>query len=452
MEHIEPVSSALAGVRVSTGMLGRFMSVDVRRLVRWLGAGFWAVTDYGLFAFSNFILNVLLARWLAPADYGAFTVGFTIFLLLAAVQTGLFILPMQVFGADPTRRHPSEYLGAVLQGHLGFTLAAAVMCLFGGWAFWWTDSRVLYPTLFALGFAAPAILWLWLMRNTCYVYRQNPLAVAAGLLYLLVLVGQAYALHLWQRLSAASAMGVMGISSLAAALWLATLLKQRQPRPQFRMGAMLRETMGSHWRFGRWMVGQNLLVWFIMGIWYIVLPVWGGLAASGTFRALAVLTLPLVFALVGGQRALIAGLVRARGQTRFETLFRAVLVLSVSASVIYWVLLGVFGGFLLTRLYGQYGEHARILWILGAALPLEAVATAFRAVLLAQERPDLVFWSYVSAVIAMSVVGLPLALAAGYWGAGIGTLLATLMSAGAMWMCLKGVARSSRLQPASVRP
>ena len=45
---------------------------SVKGWMPWVGKGSLAVLDQGLFAGSNFMLNVLLARWLAPADFGAF--------------------------------------------------------------------------------------------------------------------------------------------------------------------------------------------------------------------------------------------------------------------------------------------------------------------------------------------------------------------------------------------
>ena len=36
-----------------------------------------ALADQALFAGSNFILNIVLARWLSPNDYGAFGVAFS---------------------------------------------------------------------------------------------------------------------------------------------------------------------------------------------------------------------------------------------------------------------------------------------------------------------------------------------------------------------------------------
>src|SRR5829696_8092535 len=87
-----------------------------RPLISWLEKGFWAVADQGLFATSNFVLNIMLARWLSPQDYGAFAAMFAVFLLVGTIHTGLLTEPMLVFGSARYKDRLSEYLGTLLGG------------------------------------------------------------------------------------------------------------------------------------------------------------------------------------------------------------------------------------------------------------------------------------------------------------------------------------------------
>ncbi|MDR7400087.1 MAG: hypothetical protein QN144_12370, partial [Armatimonadota bacterium] len=69
----------------------------------WASRGLWAVADQGLFSGANFVVNVLLARWLSPAEYGAFAVALSIFYLLAGFHSAVLTEPMMVFGAGRYR-------------------------------------------------------------------------------------------------------------------------------------------------------------------------------------------------------------------------------------------------------------------------------------------------------------------------------------------------------------
>ena len=64
----------------------------------WTTRGFWAIVDQALFAVSNLIINVLLARWLSPREYGAFVTAYVVLILVSVAHAGLLIEPMMVLG------------------------------------------------------------------------------------------------------------------------------------------------------------------------------------------------------------------------------------------------------------------------------------------------------------------------------------------------------------------
>jgi hypothetical protein len=73
--------------------------VSARRLA-WVGKGALAIVDQGLLSGSNFLLAVLLARWLPRDQYGAFALGFSIFLFLSGLHNAFFLEPMSVLGPE----------------------------------------------------------------------------------------------------------------------------------------------------------------------------------------------------------------------------------------------------------------------------------------------------------------------------------------------------------------
>ncbi len=144
------------------------------RLSPWVTKGMLAFIDQLLNAGSNFLVSVLLARWLSPEQYGAYALAFSIFLLLAGVHQSLLIEPMLVFGPSSYRDQLREYLGALLwiNGLLGLVFTA-VLALFALIAHRFALPGGLASALAGLSVAAPCVLLLWAARRAFYL-EQGP--------------------------------------------------------------------------------------------------------------------------------------------------------------------------------------------------------------------------------------------------------------------------------------
>jgi O-antigen/teichoic acid export membrane protein len=83
--------------------------------------GFWLLADQGVVSLGTFATNVLLARSLAPAQYGTYTILLGVLYFLNGLHSGLLIYPLTLkvaTAAPPLRKH----LGGT---GLCFTLALA---------------------------------------------------------------------------------------------------------------------------------------------------------------------------------------------------------------------------------------------------------------------------------------------------------------------------------------
>ncbi len=412
---------------------------------RWLKKGFWAVMDQGLLATSNFVLNILLARWLTPYEYGAFSLAFAVFLFVGALQQATLLEPMLVFGAGKYKQRLPEYLGTLVYGHLGFAALGSLMLTAAalGFALW--GSYSLSAVLISLALAEPFILLLWLMRRACYVSLEPRLAASGGAWYMVSMLAGTYTLYRFEWLSTATAFGVMAISSLATSLWLAARLPLKLP--SLRGGGLTRESLMSHWEYGRWSVANRGMYWFPNNGYYLLLPLWGGLEAGGSFKALMNLVTPMQQTITSLTVLLLPSLVRARERSKFDSSVRLSLIPLVLASVLYWVLLGVFHDQVVSLAYGgQYAEYADLLWILGL-LPI-ALATneVFAQALRALERPDALFRAYALYAVIGGALGVGLMYTWSIVGAVVGIVASRVI---AVTLTATVLSRVRRRQPSS---
>lgn len=394
--------------------------------------GIWAVADQGLFAVSNFLVNVMLARWLAPGDYGAFTVAYAALLLLGTAHTALLTEPMLVFGPSRYRDSRVPYLRALVEGHWMLTAAGSVLLIGAGGVAWARGGAALAQALTGLGVVSPLLLLPWLLRRACYVRLQASLAAAGGGIYLGAVIAGLALLGATATLSISTALGVMGAASLLAGGWLAFRL-----HVGFAPGApreVRSDALREHWTYGRWSMATLALSWIPANIYYFVLPAHRGLEASGGLKALLNLILPIQHVNTALAVFLVPIFVRARGTAEFARLVRYALAAFAAGSLAYWGVVAACSGPVQAWLYrGRYAWGADVLWPLAVFLLMTVVVNVLGGALRAVERPDQVFRANVLSTLVAVTAG---AWAANQWGvvgASVALALSATVKAMGMW-------------------
>ena len=411
----------------------------------WLGQGVWTVADQALFAGSNFVVNVLLARWLVPEAYGAYTVAYTLFVLLGTVQGGVLLEPMLVFGPRRFEGRLGGYLRLLLSVHGKIGLLGGVLLGAGAAAAWVWGNGVLAAALGALALAQVVILFQWLMRAACYIRTQPQLAVAAGAIYAALLLGSAAALNATGALTVATAIGAMAGASLVSALF--TAWRLRIPARRTDDAALRAEAFAQHRAYGGWAVGSGALEWFNGYLPFLLLPLWAGLAETGGLRALYNLVMPAVHIFGALGHLILPLFVRARESGTEGALARRLALWLGGGSVLYGAAVVVGGPAALSLLYeGKYDGYAGLLWV-AALLPLAHVGPHLvQALLRAREQPRQVFVARLGGAGVGTTVGAAVVAAFGILGALVCELVVALTETA--WM-LRDAARPPAPAPSS---
>lgn len=384
-------------------------------VARWAGKGIWTLLDQGLFASSNFVVSILLARWLAPEAYGVFTIAFALYLLVGALHSGFLSEPMLVFGASRFRGRVSSYLRALLGGHARFALAAATLLVLGGGLAAAAGNSGLGFDLVILGLAQPLLLAGWLMRRACYVDLKPRLAAAGSGVYALVTVGGLIALQAAGQMSVSGAFVVMSAASMIIAVLIAARLGVRATRVKT---SLRKEVLERHWEYGRWAAATGALGWISVWASFLIVPMFGGLEAAASLRALMNFALPAGHFHAALTVLLLPAFVRALHDGRLKRTGALATLLVVGAMLGYGILIAAFGEPLMAWLYGGlYIEYAGLLWIVGLIPVLGALSSMSAAVLQAMERPKLVFSAHVAGAVTAVTLGVALIYSFGIIGA-----------------------------------
>jgi O-antigen/teichoic acid export membrane protein len=442
---LKDANSLAASQELTIASLPVSESQGVLRKIRpWVAKGSLAILDQGLFAGTNFVVNILLARWLTPAEYGAFAMAYSVFLLLGVFHTAIFNEPMMVFGPGVYRERFREYLGLLLRGHFCLMIPESLVLVSTAFLLGRVYSANIERAMIGLAFAAPFILLLWLVREAFYARLRPGWAAAGGFLYLVFLLGFMSALQASHRLSLVTAFIAMGIVALVVSFFLLLILGPRLRAVGCNPNAKMVFT--DHWRYGRWSVATAGIIWFPGNIYYVLLPIWVGLEGSGALKALNNLASPALQSINALTLILLPVLVRSRnegGTLALANTMKSFLVLFLFGSTLYLALLLGLRTEIFRLFYaGKYSEYASWPLLLTGLLPLGACVTAALSnSLRALERPDWIFWCYLGSSVVALLVGIALAAIMGVTGALLGQLFSCLTAGTLMFWFYQKVLR-----------
>jgi O-antigen/teichoic acid export membrane protein/SAM-dependent methyltransferase len=379
----------------------------------WIGRGAWAVTDQGLYVLSNALLNILLARWLVPAEYGTFAIAYSALLLIGAFHAAVFIEPMLVFGSGRYAGWLAGYLRILVRGNYVLTIAGSCLLIVAGAGVWLLGSRPLAHALFGLAAAVPFTLFMWLAKRASYVRQQTRLAAAQSAIYLMLLLPGLFVLKRFQLVSVFSGAVIMGFAGAVAGLWLMHRIRTTIPDSEEPPGR--RAVLTAHWIYGRWALLTGVLMWVPLNLYFVVLSASIGFEASATLKAITNLVLPVLQANAALSALLLPLLVSRRDdRDEFRRLFGRALALFATVAVLYALMIGALGEPLVHLLYGgRYHTTAGVLWLLALIPVLDGVTIVFASALRSLEQPKQVFRAQLFAAACVLSVGVA---ATGAWG------------------------------------
>lgn len=442
LDSSKPMTSAVENaVQEDSGELGRTKvatagATILRKAVPWAMKGGLAILDQGLISGTNFLIGILLARWLLPGQYGAYALAFGVFLLLTMIYGSLLLEPMGVFGGSTYRGCLRGYLASLLWIHLAITsVILLVLGLSAGTARVLGLPDGLPGALAGVTVAAPCILLFWLVRRSFYL-ELSPAGAALGSgLYCAFVLGGLYIAY-WRRLASPfTAFLLMGLGALATGAFLLILLRSKLQSN--RAAPTVREAWRKHWAYGRWALAGNVASWVPAYIFYPLLGTFSGMARAGELRALMNFVLPLAQAQAALSMLLIPYAARTfaqEGRSGAASLTAIITFLSVAAAFTYWGLIVPFRQTAFHFLYSdKYTTVADLVPLVAVGSILWTAAYGSSIVLRAMESPDSIFVAFCGATVISLLVGIPATWAYGLrgavWGINLSDASAFLMVA-----------------------
>jgi O-antigen/teichoic acid export membrane protein len=420
----------------------------VQNLARWLSKGGLAILDQGLISGSNFIISILLARWLMPDAYGAYAVAFGIWIMLSLVYQSLVLEPMGVFGGSTFHENLRGYLRSLLSIHVA--LSIVICAALGVWwqvAHWQGASSATTGALAGLVFASPCLMLFYLARRTFYVELSPAPAAAGAFIYSAVVLAGLYLVYRRSALSTLTAFLLIGAGALVTGIVLMIALRRglsgRGPAPT------VKEVWNKHWRYGAWALVSCIAGWLPSYIYFPLLASFASMEQSGQLKALMNLVQP--FEQTRGALLMLALPYAARvmsqhGRDGARLLARNLTLLSGGGALLYWAIIIPLHVPVFHLLYkGRYLDVAYLLPALALGQIFWSATFGPSIALRAMESPSSVFWALLTATAASLMVGVPLTHAFGLKGAIWGSNAADFFSLAALFVVFGRKLASQRM-------
>jgi O-antigen/teichoic acid export membrane protein len=416
-------------------MAGRFRSLAPERGLFWMRKGTATIFDQGLVSGSNFLLTVILARWLGPAQFGAYVMIFSVFLLLANVHQAVLIEPLSVLEPSLYPGKRSHYLGSVICLHVLLCSGISVLLLVAAAITSRMDYAAVAGALAGLALAMPCILLLWLARSGLYLGCEPARAAVASLVYCIVMMAGLVTVYRLRLLSPFSTFCLMGMSSLVAA---SVLLHRLKPHFQADRSPGIREVWRSHWDYGRWSLAGVAVQWLVINGWYLLTGSLLGMKEAGCLGALSAFLQPLNHTMAALSRLAqprLASIAARNGPRALKSPVFRLALLFTSGAAIYWSAISLFRAPVMNFVYGnKYMEFAHF-------VPAATVMGVFAATTVPSElglrallRPSALFRvGCISSVLTITFG--PIAL----WRLGLPGVFLTTISASIVNMALTSI-------------
>jgi O-antigen/teichoic acid export membrane protein len=391
-------------------------------LRRLLGRESWALGDQAVVSGTNFLTNVMLARFMGLTEFGVFALAWMSVLFVNSLQTALIVAPMMSVGPKQEEKDRPCYFGAVVFQEfvlVFFCLILVFAALKVSSGFF--PHAHLRQLALPLAVSAFAYQMQDFGRRYFFATRQGRRALADDALSYLPQLPLLFLLHRAGNLTSATALWVMAGTSIQGLLpvwfWMEPLNFKWE---------MIKAISRRHWKFSRWLGAASLLQWTSGNLFVIAAPIYYGAAAAGVLRASQ--------NLMGATHIWFQGLenvvpvetarrLRQGGTHAMLTYTRSILLKWGGLTLLFAIVMASAPGFWLRLVYGpQMAQYGYILRLYALLYVISFVGGPLRAGLQALEFTVPIFWSYLAMTAFAFAFAVPLAKWLGLNGTMLGLL------------------------------
>ncbi|MBD2388119.1 lipopolysaccharide biosynthesis protein [Cylindrospermum sp. FACHB-282] len=379
----------------------------------------WSLTDQGIVSLGNFFTNILLARNLPQVDYGNYLLIYGVIIFLNSIHTSIIVYPLSVKGSVADIAE----LRKLSANYLVFTSLLALICSIGV-----LGSALAIGKSHVVPLAVAALLF-WQMQETVRRALMSHLRYSEavwgdGLSY----VGQAMlVLFLAQKgwLSIESTFFVIALTSALAALVQSLQLQLKSIDSQ-----SLWNTARVSWNLGKWnLLGSITAIANIHATPWI-LAIYHGTGETAAVQAVINILGASNPVIVSTNNLVVPSVAKANLDGGMKAVKQVALKYTIQGGLLlfpFFGLLGLFPRQVLELMYGSNSPYLNldnVLRLFVLAYTLLYLSQIPSGILGGLEKTKSAFIGQMGSVTSSLLIGIPLIVQMGAFGAGISSILA----------------------------
>mgnify|MGYP001298610028 CR=1 FL=1 len=368
---------------------------------KWGRKSFLAVLDQGLFSSGNFLINILLARWLNPEEYGGFAIAFSIMLFFAGVANSLIFEPMMIFGSTYFKETLSSYLSKVLRGYIGLSITLSILFVILSLFIKGDIKKILLSCAIAL----PFILIVWFYRRTFYLTSKlSSAAILSGINSFILIFG-IITFRYFDILSATSAYLIFIFASLLSTLVFSITFQKNNNN--MINSCDFKIVLNKHWEFGKWIMLASFASSITTLIYAPMLGLFASINEAGAFKAIQNLITPFQQILAALSLLILPELsykAHTLSKNNFFNTLKLILTFFFIFGLVYCFVILFFGEEIITTLYSNnfYSNFYWLLYPFSIIIIISGVLEPLSITFRAFENPKIILLSkFISALFIL---------------------------------------------------
>jgi O-antigen/teichoic acid export membrane protein len=388
--------------------------------------GFIVVLDQGVVSITNLVSSVIIARGCSKEEFGLYTLGFVIILILVDLQGALIMSPYTIYSPRFDAKRQRQYAGNALIHHFMLSSFSIFMLSISGIiSKKGTGPQGLSDIVFIISIFIPFILLKEYIRRYLLAHLRFKIVAYIDVLIFIAQISGLILLNSQELLSAKRAFLIIGLASACPSL-IFLIFEREKFSPNLKY---LLKDLTKNWSFGKWIFSTGIVYLLTRHIYPWLLAFFHGTIATGTFAAYLGISNAANPALIGIRNFLepkASHTYASRGHEELVFILRKTTYLIALILIIFCVFLFVFGGKAVAIIFGaKYSGGGLVVSILGLSILFSAsgIAMGVTVGLWALQRPYMNFYASLLTLTVTITFGLWLVKSFGPLGAALALLV-----------------------------